>query len=67
MPPQPPLQPRHRPGTGLAIGFQQLHAGGPQPDQGKFRGGEEGQQEQQCRWCQKTHRDRMGIARIELA
>ena len=50
MSPQPVLQPRHRPGTGMAIGLELLHPAGAQVDQGKFPGSKEGQQGKQC--CQ---------------
>jgi hypothetical protein len=43
-----------------------LHPRGPQPDQGEFRGSEEGQQKQQGRRCQESHRVQMGVERIEL-
>ena len=57
--PQAALQAGHSRGTPLTIRLKQLHPGGAQPDQREFRGSEEGQQEQQGRRCQESHRVQM--------
>ena len=66
-PAQTPLEAGNGGGSSVTVLLQQLNPGRAQADQGKLGRREEGQQDQQGRRSQESHRQRVGVARIELA